>query len=451
MSASNIRDLKVMDVVSMYETQQELMEADMGALRREVRSLSKELRDKENYIIRKDQGGGWRTPHEGELSQQIALARNQLASSAAELLSQQQSAAKSIQERERLRAGAEKKAEVLAEANANLLLELEARPSKKLYNNALDKIDRLESKLRAYALAGDDVDANAAPADVEEAFDVGFQHLRTSDKIARDRDVHRLGLHSVADLPRDVLIKVLQDVCIKFEIRDVRVLPIAVVRCLKVVAAIPQLEKFVTDVCEVVFDQEGGHETDGAGGERSGGAPAMLNNPMAVPILLKNWRMQLHERALLVDMREAVLGMLDRRCDGAIDPELSGTTVAIVHAIDQLVEREAKYLLLQSRLADAEAVLASNPDDFFVKLVQHFQNVFCEPGSHVEGVLPAMNHLYNSLAEVNNMMRWLRTVLGMEDDASTNAVAKRLQSVFSAAREMSQHAASGEGAHAGGP
>ena len=104
MSASNIRDLKVMDVVSMYETQQELMEADMGALRREVRSLSKELRDKENYIIRKDQGGGWRTPHEGELSQQIALARNQLASSAAELLSQQQSAAKSIQERERLRA-----------------------------------------------------------------------------------------------------------------------------------------------------------------------------------------------------------------------------------------------------------------------------------------------------------------------------------------------------------
>ena len=41
-----------------------------------------EVRDKENYIIRKDQGGGWRTPHEGELSQQLALARSQLASGA---------------------------------------------------------------------------------------------------------------------------------------------------------------------------------------------------------------------------------------------------------------------------------------------------------------------------------------------------------------------------------
>ena len=59
------------------------------------------------------------------------------------------------------------------------------------------------------------------------------------------------------------------------------------VRCLRVVAAVPQLERFVTEVCGVVLDEE-----RDAGG-----------NPAAVPMLLKNWRMQLHERALLAEAR----------------------------------------------------------------------------------------------------------------------------------------------------
>ena len=198
-----------------------------------------------------------------------------------------------------------------------------------------------------------------------------------------------------------------------------------------VASAVPQLERFVTEVCEVVLDEE-----RDAGG-----------NPAAVPALLKNWRMQLHERALLADMRDAVAEILGQRQGGAEDPELAGTTVAVARAVGELVERESQYLALRARLADAERVLLSAPEDFFVKLVQHFQRLFCEPGAHVEGALPAMNRLYNTLAEMNTMMRWLRAVLGMGEDAGANAVAKRLQAVFAATRDMRDEvmAAAGDG------
>ena len=179
MSATALRDLKVMDVVSMYETQRERTEVEISSMRQEINSLSKELREKENYIIRRDLGGGWRTPHEGELAQQIALAKNQLASNAAELNEQRDSAARTLQESERRRSNIEKKVDSLAEANANLVLELESRPTKKAFNDALDKIEMLEAKLRTFCFSSD----QSADEDVVDASDIGFQHLTTSDKI----------------------------------------------------------------------------------------------------------------------------------------------------------------------------------------------------------------------------------------------------------------------------
>ena len=269
---------------------------------------------------------------------------------------------------------------------------------------------------------------------VDEAFDVGFRHLTTADKIRRDRDVHRLGLHHIAGLSRDTLIKVLQDVCIHFEIRDVRNLPVALLRCIKVLAAIPELEKFVTDVCDVVLDDDSGRGVEAS------------TNPMAVPIILKDWKMQLSEKEMLSDMRGAVLEILRRRPgrgendDDAkrLEPEFFGTTVAISKAISELVEHESLYMLLQSRLSDAEAVLLANPEDFFVKVVKHFQLLFCpaHADTGVDGIIPVMNHVHNSLAEVTNLLRWLRSVLGMPGDAPTNAVARRLHQIFSATRKV---------------
>lgn len=444
MSATALRDLKVMDVVSMYETQRERTEVEISSMRQEINSLSKELREKENYIIRRDLGGGWRTPNEGELAQQIALAKNQLASNAAELNEQRDSAARTLQESERRRSNIEKKADSLAEANANLVLELESRPTKKAFNDALDKIEMLEAKLRTFCFSSDQSDDEA----VGDASDIGFQHLTTSDKIKRDKDVLRLGLQNIAGLPRDTLIKVLQDVCIRFEIKDVRNLPIVVMRCLKILASIPQLEKFVSEVCEVVFDHENSVHNDQKNKINSSNnylQAVSSANPVAIPVLLRDWRMQLHQKQLLADTRDVVIDLLRKRyhrSQSTFDPELSETNVAIAEAINEMIEHESMYFVLKSRLADAESVLISSPDDYFVKIVKHFQTLFCSPTTNsgmenegTDGIIPTMNHVYNSLAEVQNFTRWLKTLLGLKEEASIHNVAKRLAYIFNATKD----------------
>lgn len=75
--------------------------------------------------------------------------------------------------------------------------------------------------------------------------------MTTRERIRRDRELHRLGLGSVERIPRDCLVDLVQDLCIALETPDATGLPSAVRRLLHVIAAVPRLERFVGEVCEV--------------------------------------------------------------------------------------------------------------------------------------------------------------------------------------------------------
>lgn len=68
----------------------------------------------------------------------------------------------------------------------------------------------------------------------------------------RDKELYRLGLVSMERYPKDVVVTLLQDACIAVEVDDATRLPAALLRLLRVVAAVPRLERFVSDVCQVL-------------------------------------------------------------------------------------------------------------------------------------------------------------------------------------------------------
>jgi hypothetical protein len=75
--------------------------------------------------------------------------------------------------------------------------------------------------------------------------------MSSRERMRRDRELHRLGLAAVERFPHDVAISLLQDACIALELEDATRLPAALHRLLRVVAAVPRLERFVADVCQV--------------------------------------------------------------------------------------------------------------------------------------------------------------------------------------------------------
>lgn len=51
----------------------------------------------------------------------------------------------------------------------------------------------------------------------------------------------------------------MQDVCISLDLSDATTLPASVRKLLRVVAAVPRMERCIGDICEVVFKQGGAY------------------------------------------------------------------------------------------------------------------------------------------------------------------------------------------------
>ena len=76
--------------------------------------------------------------------------------------------------------------------------------------------------------------------------------LLTAQQIRRDKAVHQLHLAAVAHLPKDVLVDLVQDLCIQLELDDVGQLESALVKLLRVTRAVPRMERFIAEVCVCV-------------------------------------------------------------------------------------------------------------------------------------------------------------------------------------------------------
>ena len=130
------------------------------------------------------------------------------------------------------------------EENANMRMELEARPSVREWRGARRRIDKLERSLVA---ARDGI--KEAQGDEEKI----RNYLSTQELVKRDRADHRLRLHRVDGLPVGVCRDLVKNVCRVLDIGDVSLIESSMDKLVAVVKAVPRMEVFIRDVCHLVY------------------------------------------------------------------------------------------------------------------------------------------------------------------------------------------------------
>ncbi|GIL44765.1 hypothetical protein Vafri_2272 [Volvox africanus] len=421
--AAAARELRPVEIVGLYETRREASEQELAAYRAEVRSLADQLREAQNHIAIKDRTGAWRTPNDlADMQARIILLERRSADLQRELDRARLEAAEAARMAERRHAELEHRAAQLKEDNEALVHELDSRPTNQDNRTLKREVEILEKRLLqlkgSTAASGAGANAEGGETALSLAAAAKGRHggsmLTTSQRIARDRSLHRLGLRTLDDWPKDVLVDLVQDVCIELDLRDATALPAAVRKTLRVVGAVPRMEAFIGAVCERVYLK---------------GAPFVpphidgTTDPSRVLEVLEIWLELLHESAQLRGAMRAVVETLAARADGMATP-IHGPD-DVVAGVRQLVEAEAVALTARESLAAASQHMAREPEELLSRLVSHFMRLFdCKS---LDGVVPAVNRLYVTLNEQRNFIRALSSALDLPADAGASACMARVR------------------------
>eukprot|EP00898_Chlorokybus_atmophyticus_P005132 jgi/Chlat1/561/Chrsp103S01134 len=427
LSKEGMRVPRAPELVSIYEAQRESTAAEIASLRKEVSGLSEELRRRENDSLRKDlSSGGWLARQDKAIFERLEKAEAEARAKNAKIAKYEARAAEHESERERRVAACERRAAHLAEENANLVMELHARPTVQDLCQANARAQRLEKKLAAVLATAADGNGNHAVDGDHEGVEedkaavkvkaAAREPLTTSDRIRRDRDVHRLQLWKIEHLPHDVCVDLLQDACRLLELHDVFHLNAAVAKLLRVMAAVPRMEKFIGDVCQVVFEE--GHQY----------SKAMNVEPAEAPRVLKGWLNQLAQLRELRDFHSVISMELSKRVLNKSNERVVYSHAQAAEAVRQLVDTEQSYLTQAASYDRAKACLRDEPEALVNKMVLHFMNLFGVPS--LEGVFARINTVYTSNAEATNFMRALRSLLGLDAKAGPNACLSRIRTLL---------------------
>ncbi|EFJ49191.1 hypothetical protein VOLCADRAFT_117327 [Volvox carteri f. nagariensis] len=426
--AAAARELRPVEIVGLYETRRETAEQELAAYCAEVRSLADQLREAQNHIAIKDRTGAWRTPTElAEMQARIILLERRSADLQRELDRSRLEAAEAARAAERRLAEAEHRVTQLKEDNEALVHELDSRPT--IQDNRVLKreVEILEKRVLQLKGSTATSGAGAGAEGGETALSIAAAAkgrkadtmLTTSQRIARDRNLHHLGLRTLEDWPKDVLVDLVQDVCIELDIRDATTLPAAVRKTLRVVGAVPRMEAFIGAVCERVYIK---------------GAPFVpphidgTTDPSRVLEVLELWLGLLQEAAQLRGAMRAIVEALAARAEGMAAP-IHGPADVVV-SVRQLIEAEAAALTARESLAAASHHLKTEPEQLLSRLVSHFMRLFDCPS--LEGVVPAVNRLYVTLNEQRNFIRALATALDLPADAGASACMARVWEIVKA-------------------
>ena len=405
-----VRELRPAEIVGIYEVQREALDARVTELEADNRTMRKQLEESRAYIKNMDESGGWDTPDEGAILNKLAIAERG-ASKAAARAAEQEAAVMDLQrEYERKLAEKERARENLAEEISSLIFEIESRPSVREYQSARKQIDVLEKQPHTQAeelISGPSAEPEPAPLNAP---------ISVKQKAKRDREVYRLQLHRAEKIPHTALVHLVQDTCVRLDLADPFALPAAVAKLLRVVAAVPRMENFIGNVCEVVLREGTVHLPHDM---------AFAPEPSHVPAVLRVWLEKLSALRAMHKLRGTVVAELAKRSGGE---SAVGGDADVANAVRQLVEVERDYGLLRSNYDSAEKLLRSEPDELLARIVAHFQKVFCCPD--IDGVFSSINQLYLVNTECRNFLQSLRTLLGLEANAGVNSCLARVRQLL---------------------
>ena len=400
-----VRELRAVEIVGIYESQREVLESELVALRTDLHETKSRLADKERYILNKDMAGNWNTPAEGEILNSLAVSERAAADAVRNLAEIESKAAEAAKNAAKNLAEEQRKNEILAEENASLILELESRPQVKDLQAAQRQIEMLERKMSTIQIENKE----NLPQDVKNQMSKA-----TSAKIRKDRKLFQLGLHKVQNLPHSVLVQIVQDACLKVELSDPTVLSQSLAKLLRIVAAVPRMERFVGAVCEVSL-QDGINFI-----------PKDIKNmpePKDVPRILQHWLSELKKLHDLQLLHTGLVGELEHRSSAT--KAKGKTTVGIMSAVKEMIVAERAFHQMKATFDNASQIMKDNPEELLSKIVAHFQRLFsCK---NLEGTFAAINQAYLALTESKNFLKALRNLIGLDRSAGINACLARVR------------------------
>ena len=147
----------------------------------------------------------------------------------------------------------------LEEENTNLRMELDSRPTPREWRALQRRCDGLRERL---GTTEERLESTREREDLRRYMDT--RELMRRDKADARLDLSRLDY----DVPRQALAAVLKSVCRVLNLRDLALVEPSVRRLQRVVLAVPRMERFIKDVCGLVFL----HGKGAAGGAPAGGA-----------------------------------------------------------------------------------------------------------------------------------------------------------------------------------
>ena len=450
---SSAADSRSLEVISVYEAQRRTMQAELDDLRAHSTSLAAELAQKENLIQRKDAFRSWRTPDEGEMLAKLREAQENERAALAEVQANEAKAADLLRAARAAAADARREAEVERARAAALELDLSARPTVRQYADAQSTIEKLRQALPAHEAGGRLRKlSDAHPASQHPAAD-------SSEAIRRDREVYELGLHAIQSLPPSTTIQLLQDSCREVQLQDASLLPAALRKMCRALAALPPMEAFVREVCTLAVSR-------GAPPEAQTGK---IPSTKLVLQILRTWAVELRDLQQLVDFIGLLSDLLRKRVlpgsstrdplqplgqpkqlkpggaskSGAATSTEPGANMPlreIAHSVEELVAHERKALRALDSFERADMFVdnqiksgggggGGDGNLLLSRLISHFCKLF-ELRNGTEAVLPKMNELYLFVGEQQNLLKVLKSMIGLSHDASVHQLLSGLRTAL---------------------
>jgi hypothetical protein len=397
--------LTPLQVVQVYEPQLQRSEEDLLAARAEARVLGEQL--------------------------------NAACAAASPAMSAEERAARVGEARSRAAArqvaaaeAAARRAEHRAQA---LQAELDARPKPEEHARLQRQADILARRLARVETAG------APPGRRPRGDAGGWAQARRPTSLGASPGASRMQTTAATGktpaLPKLVLAEVAREASQLLGCADPTALCAAIAALQDVAAAVPRLERFVADVCGVVFGGGGAHVPWGM----------RQDDPGDVAAILRGWVEQLAD----LQTQRATARALRRQLARAAGPQgrpPSGMTHPaaveedLVAQVARLVDDAEQARHTRRVFADAEAALAApSPDALMHRLLLEFMSLFGGSarggGAGLEFALPIMHQLKTEVTAARAFVAGLRTALGLRPAATLEACAKAVQALLRGAQE----------------
>jgi hypothetical protein len=141
----------------------------------------------------------------------------------------------------------------MRDAIDNLRIELDSRPTVHQWTQKVSEVSELENQLHNMIVMRDDA------AELSS----WKKHLSTRDRILVDKRNHELRLWVLDSLPKAVMKETLQNICRECDVSEISEISVCISKLKAVVSTVPRMEKFITSVCNYVFNRSAPLHSEG--------------------------------------------------------------------------------------------------------------------------------------------------------------------------------------------